>query len=664
MAGERSVKIKFLAEVKKFVADTKVAESALSRWESQADKASKSAGRAGRAFKAMIGPGLAPAILSSVTALVGVGVAAASAGAAMGVFGGVAAKSQSDVSEAATKVQDLRDKMTLLSKQAAIQKADGDDNTKTLKKQRAAALELQARLALLPAPVREATKSYIKMQDSWQGFVDKNSPATFGILQRGYALVGNNIGKLQPLFDIGRKAASLLLTKLEKFASGGGLTKLVAFLSGQAGPSLEKFGAIASNIGKFIGSLFSLSAADGQTFLDFLVRASDKLAQFGSGGGLEKLLDTVGSNAPAAGKALVQIAEAAVQVAKATAPLAPVTIAIATALASIIAALPPQVITTLVAAWIAYTAALTAYNAVTTVVAAGAKVAAAAQWLWNAAMTANPIGLIIAGIVLLIAGIVLLWKNSETFRNIVMAVWGAIKVAAGAVVTWFQNVVVPIFKIVFNAIVAGVQFMLKVWKTNFDLAVLIVNTVVTKVRAYINALVAIFNIIVATVKRVIADVQSRFNSLVAFVKSIPSKISTAARGMFDGIKSAFRSAINFIVDKWNNLSFTLPSINVPGFGQVGGFRLDTPNIPRLASGGWAQPGETFLAGERGPELLTAGRGGAFVNNAGDTAAMGGMPEIHVYIGDRELTDIVDVRVEHGNRQTRRRAGARVAGAFA
>ena len=40
-----------------------------------------------------------------------------------------------------------------------------------------------------------------------------------------------------------------------------------------------------------------------------------------------------------------------------------------------------------------------------------------AQWVLNAAMSANPIGLVIAIIVALVAAIVLAYKNSETFET-------------------------------------------------------------------------------------------------------------------------------------------------------------------------------------------------------------------------------------------------------
>lgn len=296
--------------------------------------------------------------------------------------------------------------------------------------------------------------------------------------------------------------------------------------------------------------------------------------------------------------------------------------------------------------------------AIIATIVAAIKIWTIVQTALNFVLTANPIGLVVAAVALLIAGIVLLWKNSETFRNVVMAVWGAIKVAIQAVVTWFQNVVVPLFKIAFNVIATAVKFLVNLWKAQFNLAVSIVLWVVNKVKAYIALLVAGFNLIVAVVKLVVADVTSRFNKLVSFIQSLPGRVTSATRNLWDGIKTGFRNAINYVIDKWNSLSFTLPSINTP-FGKIGGTRIDTPNLPRLASGGWAQPGKTYTVNERGPELLTMGRERGFVQNASNTADMlGGTPEVHVYIGDRELTDMIDVQIVSSDRSKRRRAGAR------
>lgn len=47
----------------------------------------------------------------------------------------------------------------------------------------------------------------------------------------------------------------------------------------------------------------------------------------------------------------------------------------------------------------------------------------AAQWLWNVAMSANPIGLIVIGVAALIAIGVVLWKNFDTIKAKAMGLW-------------------------------------------------------------------------------------------------------------------------------------------------------------------------------------------------------------------------------------------------
>lgn len=67
--------------------------------------------------------------------------------------------------------------------------------------------------------------------------------------------------------------------------------------------------------------------------------------------------------------------------------------------------------------------------------------ATVAQWLLNAAMAANPIGLVVSIIAGLIAGIIVLWNTNEDFRNAVIDAWNAILGAAqtvwGGIVNFF-----------------------------------------------------------------------------------------------------------------------------------------------------------------------------------------------------------------------------------
>lgn len=71
--------------------------------------------------------------------------------------------------------------------------------------------------------------------------------------------------------------------------------------------------------------------------------------------------------------------------------------------------------------------------------AAAQKAVTAAQWLLNAAMDANPIGIIIIAITALVAGFIYLWKTSEGFRNFWIGLWNGIKSITKNVVTWIGN---------------------------------------------------------------------------------------------------------------------------------------------------------------------------------------------------------------------------------
>jgi len=85
------------------------------------------------------------------------------------------------------------------------------------------------------------------------------------------------------------------------------------------------------------------------------------------------------------------------------------------------------------------TAARVANTVATTAASVATKAWAATQWLLNAAMTANPIGLIVAGIVLLIGAIVLIATKTTWFQDIWSAAWGAIKAASKAVWDWLER---------------------------------------------------------------------------------------------------------------------------------------------------------------------------------------------------------------------------------
>jgi hypothetical protein len=221
------------------------------------------------------------------------------------------------------------------------------------------------------------------------------------------------------------------------------------------------------------------------------------------------------------------------------------------------------------------------------------KIWTAVQTALNIVMAMNPLGLIIFAVIALIAIIVLIATKTTWFQTIWEAVWGAIKAAAEFVFNW----IVGGWKFVFNTVVA----ILKLWWTVF-------SGFWTKVGQ-----------IAASTWKWITD---KIVGFVGFVKGLPGKIANAAKGMWNGIVKAFKSAINTLIRLWNNFSLTLGGGSVLGI-DVPSITLNTPNIPYLAEGGIvpASPGGTLaLLGEgrhdeavvplpRGASQLDGGSGG-------------------------------------------------------
>lgn len=162
------------------------------------------------------------------------------------------------------------------------------------------------------------------------------------------------------------------------------------------------------------------------------------------------------------------------------------------------------------------------------------KAVTAAQWLWNAAMSANPIGLVIAGIAALVGALVLFFTKTKLGQKIWAAVWGGIKAAAAAVVSWFQGTALPILKAVWDGIASGALWL------------------------YNNAILPAWNGIKGAIGAVVSWVQT---SLVPAFQAAWSAIGTAAQWLYknvilpvwQGIKVAFAivvAAVTVYVKAW------------------------------------------------------------------------------------------------------------------
>lgn len=106
------------------------------------------------------------------------------------------------------------------------------------------------------------------------------------------------------------------------------------------------------------------------------------------------------------------------------------------------------VIATVSAAIIAANFAIKAYTL-------GTQLATAAQWLFNAALSANPIGLVVLAIAALVAALVIAYNKSEAFRNVVQQVWEWLKTVG----EFIKNVLVGYFDLWITAIQKVIGFV-------------------------------------------------------------------------------------------------------------------------------------------------------------------------------------------------------------
>jgi len=208
------------------------------------------------------------------------------------------------------------------------------------------------------------------------------------------------------------------------------------------------------------------------------------------------------------------------------------------------------------------TAATWAKTAADKAAAIGARAWAAGQWVLNAALNANPIGLLVAAIALAVGAIVLAYKKSDTFRAIVQKAFAAVKVA-GAVLK--AGLVAG-----FHAIVAGIQGVMS-----------FVGSLKSKVSAGFSAIVDY----VASVPGRIIGMGSKFlgagKAIIGKLVDGLKSIGGAAGSIAAGIGNALLGMVNKIIDA---LNWAIP--NKLGWGKLSIDIADNP-IPHvaLANGG-------------------------------------------------------------------------------
>lgn len=252
-------------------------------------------------------------------------------------------------------------------------------------------------------------------------------------------------------------------------------------------------------------------------------------------------------------------------------------------------------------------------------VAAATKIWAGVQWLLNAAMSANPIGLVVVALAALVAGVVYAYTHFTTFRNIVNGVFGWLKTAVTAVIGFVASHWRLIIAVIGGPLGLAFALITKYWSQIKSAVMFGVNLVVGFVRSHWRLLVAIIGgplgLAFALVTKYWGRIRSTTSALISAVLGIVRRGLSSVRNAFssgvsaiarawDGLRGAAKRPVNFVIGTvWNKGIIGLWN-KVMGWLHLSGMNLKT--VPLLASGGAlpVQPGmfnkPTAIVGEGDP----------------------------------------------------------------
>lgn len=479
----------------------------------------------------------APMVAAGVAAAGTIGAAFVSAGAALGAF-------RLAVQPQVSAIQDLS------SAHDAYQKAVQKSGASSTAAQGALKLYNEQLKTMTPA-TRGTAVAFLGLKDDFQKWSDSLSSTTMPIFTRGIQLLRSLLPALTPLVKAAAGALSNFMTSLENGAKGGGVQRFAQELATQATNVLPKFLNSIKNIAIGVGGLIRAFVPLSTTMTGGIEEMTAKFAAFGknvgTSGGFATFIQNMRTQGPLVGKLLRDLGTIVINLVKAFAPFAGATTGLTVALAGLVAAIPIPILRTLIAVITTISVAMKVYAAVQVVVTAATKAWAIAQVILNSAFLTNPFTLTIIAIIALGAAIVLLWKKSETFRNIVLGVWNAIKTGVTAAVSFVVNFVKNHWQLLLAIMLGPLGIILgqviKHWNAIKNFVVGAVTAVINFVRDHWRLIITI---IAGPLGLIFALVTKYWTQIRNFITSIVNAIVNVIRGFNNRVVSIVRSIGNIV----------------------------------------------------------------------------------------------------------------------
>lgn len=172
--------------------------------------------------------------------------------------------------------------------------------------------------------------------------------------------------------------------------------------------------------------------------------------------------------------------------------------------------------------------------------------AAAKQWLLNAAMNANPIGIVVAAISALVAAFIYLWNTSDEFRQFWLDLWEIIKAKTSEVVQAIGQFFSELWTKITNKWKGIKQWFSEKWDGIKNGAKNLKENVA---KFFSDAYTSITN----KFKSIGTWFSEKWNSIKESAKNLKTNISNFFSDAYSNITNKFKSIGSWFSDRWSNI---------------------------------------------------------------------------------------------------------------
>jgi hypothetical protein len=136
------------------------------------------------------------------------------------------------------------------------------------------------------------------------------------------------------------------------------------------------------------------------------------------------------------------------------------------------------------------------------------------------------------------------------------------------------------------------------------------DELVAATQAFGRMFAAIFQAIGVAFSNLGRAIGNVWDNIVDVFTGAVNAIAGVGRRIWDPLAKGFSDAINVIrgiwnafARFWNSIQISVPAVDVPFLGRVGGFNVGLPDLPHLAQGGIVDHATLAVIGEKGPEAV-------------------------------------------------------------